>query len=58
MDESKKALLILGGSVEGIDHFNLGEGAEHRVVIRIRKIKETPSQYPRQAGTPTKSPIG
>jgi 16S rRNA (guanine527-N7)-methyltransferase len=58
LDESKKALLILGGSVEGIDHFNLGEGAEHRVVIRIRKIKETPSQYPRQAGTPTKSPIG
>lgn len=56
--ESKKALLILGGSVEGIDHFSLGEGAEHRVVIRIRKIKETPSQYPRQAGTPTKSPIG
>jgi len=56
--ESKKALLLLGGTVEGIEHFSLGEGAEHRVVIRIRKMKETPSQYPRQAGTPTKSPIG
>ena len=56
--ESKKALLLLGGTVEGIEHFSLGEGAEHRAVIRIRKIKETPSQYPRQAGTPTKSPIG
>ena len=55
--ESKKALLLLGGSVEGIEHFNLGEGAEHRVLLRIRKTKETPSQYPRQAGTPTKSPI-
>lgn len=55
--ESKKALLILGGTVEGIEHFSLGEGAEHRTVIRIRKLKETPSQYPRQAGTPTKSPI-
>lgn len=56
--ESKKALLLLGGTVEGIEHFSLGEGAEHRAVIRIRKMKETPSQYPRQAGTPTKSPIG
>lgn len=56
--ESKNALLLLGGEVEGIERFSLGEGAEHRVVIRIRKIKETPSQYPRQAGTPTKSPIG
>ncbi|HZK83957.1 MAG TPA: 16S rRNA (guanine(527)-N(7))-methyltransferase RsmG [Desulfosporosinus sp.] len=56
--ESKKALLLLGGLVEGIEHFNLGEGAEHRALIRIRKTKETPSQYPRQAGTPTKSPIG
>jgi 16S rRNA (guanine527-N7)-methyltransferase len=56
--ESKKALLLLGGKVEGIEHFNLGEGAEHRAVIRIRKMKETPFQYPRQAGTPTKFPIG
>lgn len=55
--ESKKALLLLGGKVEGIELFSLGEGAEHRAVIRIKKMKETPSQYPRQAGTPTKSPI-
>lgn len=55
--ESKKALLLLGGNVEGIEHFSLGEGAEHRALIRIRKVKETPSQYPRQAGTPSKSPL-
>lgn len=55
--ESSKALLLLGGKVEGIEHLNLGEGAEHRAVIRIRKIKETPSQYPRQAGTPKRYPI-
>lgn len=55
--ESKKALSLLGGAVEGIEHFNFGEGAENRVIVKIRKINETPSQYPRQAGTPTKSPI-
>jgi 16S rRNA (guanine527-N7)-methyltransferase len=58
LSESKKALQLLGGKVEGIEHFNLGEGAVHRAVIMIRKIRETPSQYPRQAGTPTKFPIG
>ena len=58
LEESKLALQILGGTVESIEHFNLGEGAEHRALIKIRKVKETPSQYPRQAGTPSKSPIG
>jgi 16S rRNA (guanine527-N7)-methyltransferase len=57
LSESKKALQLLGGIVEGIEHFSLGEGAEHRAILRIRKMKETPSQYPRQAGIPTKSPI-
>ena len=56
--ESNKALKLLGGMVEGIEQFNLGEGAEHRAVVLIRKVKETPSQYPRQAGTPSKAPIG
>lgn len=55
--ESKKALEVLGGTYEGIKHFNLGEGAEHRAVILIRKTMETSSKYPRQAGIPTKKPI-
>ncbi|SPF43232.1 Ribosomal RNA small subunit methyltransferase G [Candidatus Desulfosporosinus infrequens] len=55
--ESQKALKLLGGTVERIEHFNLGEGAEHRAVVLIRKVMETPPQYPRQAGTPTKDPI-
>lgn len=55
--ESQTALKLLGGIVEGIEHFNLGESAEHRAVVLIRKISETPSQYPRQAGTPAKDPI-
>ena len=55
--ESKKALQLLGGMVEGIERYNLGEGAEHLAVVLIRKVKETPLQYPRQAGTPSKAPI-
>ncbi|ODA41524.1 16S rRNA (guanine(527)-N(7))-methyltransferase RsmG [Desulfosporosinus sp. BG] len=55
--ESQKALKLLGGVVESVEHFSLGEGAEHRAVVLIRKVKETPIQYPRQAGIPTKDPI-
>ena len=55
--ESQKALSLLGGRVEGIEHFSLGEGAEHRAVVLIRKVTATPSQYPRQAGIPIKDPI-
>lgn len=55
--ESQKALKLLGGVVESVEHFSLGEGAEHRAIVLIRKVKETPSQYPRQAGTPAKDPI-
>lgn len=57
LSESHKALEVLGGKIEGIQYFKLGEGAEHRAVILIRKIHETPSLYPRQAGTPSKKPI-
>ncbi|TGE34128.1 16S rRNA (guanine(527)-N(7))-methyltransferase RsmG [Desulfosporosinus sp. Sb-LF] len=55
--ESQKALSLVGGTIEGVEHFNLGSGAEHRAVVVIRKIRETSSQFPRQAGTPAKKPI-
>lgn len=57
LEESNKALQLLGGIVERVEHFNLGEGADHRAVVLIRKTTETPSKYPRQAGTPSKDPI-
>lgn len=57
LEESVKALKILGGISEGIEQFNLGDSAEHRAVIVIQKVMQTPSQYPRKAGTPTKNPI-
>lgn len=55
--EAKNALFQLGGAVEGIEDFHFGEMAEKRIIIQVRKIKETPSQYPRQAGIPAKRPI-
>lgn len=57
LTEAQKALSVLGGSVEAIEHFNLGKMAEHRIVLVIKKIKDTPAQYPRSAGRPAKDPL-
>ena len=57
VNEAEKALYLLGGRVEEIRDGNLKEfGIDHKVVI-IKKIKNTPSKYPRKAGTPAKEPL-
>lgn len=55
--ESKKALETLGGKIKGIERFNLGTEAEHRAIVVVEKIRETPKDYPRKAGTPAKKPL-
>ena len=52
---SEKALKILGGKIEEI-YDKSWQDMEH-VVISVRKVGQTPPQYPRKAGKPQKSPI-
>ncbi len=55
---AEKAVKILGGSAPEIISVSVpGTDLAHNLVI-IRKIKATPSVYPRKAGTPAKKPIG
>ena len=57
VEEARKALYLLGGHVEEIREGNLKEfGIDHKVVI-IKKVKNTPSKFPRKAGTPAKEPL-
>ena len=56
IEESKKSLEILGGKIEKIEHMILPGDLERNIIL-IRKIKETPSRYPRKAGTPVKQPL-
>lgn len=55
LEKSKKAIHILGGKIEKIVNFNIGEN--ERNIIIIRKVNKTPSKYPRKAGLPSKEPI-
>lgn len=57
IDEAKKAIEVLGGTIEKIDEFNLPQSDIGRTIIIIRKNKQTPSKYPRKPGTPSKEPI-
>lgn len=54
---AQKAIEILGGKIEKIDNFKLPQTDIERNIIVISKIKTTPKQYPRKAGTPAKEPI-
>ncbi|WP_313135004.1 16S rRNA (guanine(527)-N(7))-methyltransferase RsmG [Anaerocolumna sp.] len=55
--ESKKAIHILGGSLEKIEQFQLPNTDMERSLIVIKKINYTPKQYPRGSGKPSKEPI-
>ncbi len=57
LNEASKAIEVLGGEIESIDKFSLPDSDMERNIIIIKKIKETPSCYPRKAGMPTKQPI-
>lgn len=57
IDQSQKAIAILGGKIEEIEAFQLPESDIDRHIILLRKIKQTPAKYPRKPGTPSKEPI-
>ncbi len=57
INEAKKAIDILGGKVEKVEKFLLPHTDIERTIIIIKKIKETPKQYPRNAGIPSKNPL-
>lgn len=57
LKEAKKAIAILGGEIEKIDEISLLNTDIKRKIVVIKKVKSTPSKYPRKAGTPAKEPI-
>ncbi len=56
LENSTKAIEVLGGKFESVKTFNLDNELERNIII-IRKIKNTPNKYPRGQGKPLKEPI-
>lgn len=57
INQSKKAIRVLGGDELEVVFFTLPGTDYQRSLVKIRKIAATPSKYPRKAGTPSKEPI-
>lgn len=57
IDDSKKALDILGGKIEVIKEINLPHTDNKRNIIIVKKFRQTPTKYPRKAGKPSKLPL-
>ena len=54
---SKNAISSVGGSLVDVIKVSIEESdLQHNIVI-IKKIKDTPKQFPRKAGTASKNPI-
>ena len=55
IDDAKRAVSLLGGKVERVVSYSIGE-AEHRAVV-IRKLRPTPAAYPRRFSKIKQSPL-
>lgn len=54
---SGKALNLLGAKIEEVKEFTLPHSEIKRNLIIIRKLRQTPTKYPRKAGKPSKEPL-
>jgi 16S rRNA (guanine527-N7)-methyltransferase len=57
LNESKVAIKKLGGEILDVKKVNIPYSDIHHSIVIIRKIRQTPCQYPRKAGKVSKEPI-
>lgn len=57
LEEAENALKELGGLIEKVEKLYIQEFSLERNLLLVRKIKNTPGKYPRQAGKPAKKPL-
>lgn len=57
LNASKRAVTVLGGSLEDTVKFQLPGTEIGRAFVKVRKKKSTAKKYPRKAGMPGKEPI-
>lgn len=57
IQNSQKALDILGGKIEEVKEFTLPFSDMKRNVVIVKKLRHIPTKYPRKAGKPSKEPL-
>lgn len=56
LEEARQAISLLGGRVGAVDSLHLPKG-DIRVIIRVEKISQTPTKYPRRQDKIKKTPL-
>jgi len=56
-EKSLKTVQVLGGELIGVENVRIPFINQERYLLVIKKIKETPSEYPRKAGLHQKRPL-
>lgn len=55
--QSQKAIKVLGGEITELKQISIPyTDLQHKIVL-IKKVEQTPKQYPRKAGKVLKNPI-
>lgn len=57
LEQSKKAVYVLGGKIQEVVKFQLPGTEIGRSFVKIKKIQNTAKKYPRKAGLPSREPI-
>ena len=57
LEQSKKAVYVLGGKIQDVVKFQLPGSEIGRSFVIINKLQNTAKKYPRKAGLPSKEPI-
>ena len=57
IDKALKAVQLLGGELIGVENVRIPFINQERHLLIIKKIKDTPSKYPRKEGLPQKRPL-
>ena len=57
IESAERAINVLGGKIEEVVEYSLPEDFGKRSLIVIKKIKPTPSAYPRGQGKERKQPL-
>ena len=55
--EAEHAFSVLGGKTECAERYTLPEGEGERTLVVVRKVKNTPSAYPRGKGKERSRPL-
>jgi len=57
VEDAKEAIKVLGGEITDVRNVKLPGLEDVRAIIYIKKVKQTPGQFPRKAGLPEKNPL-